>query len=322
MDSVITYREVAEDYLAAPTKRTGKRKQQYTIDIVRELIDRWGDLSIKEFEKKYQLTKFFGELASRNNRWSGEPVSNGFINNYRTYARAVLIHARDEMEVIDRVPKFENLPEQKRELYLTPVQCRELMRWLDELRADMVEFALCCGQRNKTIRLLKWASISEDFKVMHLAAKDAKNGQTTSFPMNRDAQRILKRRWDRKLELERRYPYLVKGKPKGIEYVFVQEHRSVRSNGKPFSFTSLTNETWRRAVENAGLPKGVVFHTLRHTFASWHIMSGTGERTLMDLGGWTSPKSMLRYTHLNHAHKMKAASALEGMVTRTGLDHR
>jgi len=322
MDNFVSFREVAEEYLSAPTKRTGKRKQKYTIDIVKELIERWGDLSIKEFEKKFLLTKFFGELSRRNNRWTGEPVTNGFINNYRTYTRAVLVYARDELEVIDRVPKFENLPEEKREMYLTPVQCRELMRWLDELRADMVEFALCCGQRNKTIRTLKWSAISPDFTVLHLAAKDAKNGITTSFPMNKDAQRILRRRWDRKNYLEERYPYLTKDNPKGIEYVFVQEHRSVRSNGKPFSQTSLCNGTWRAAVKNAGLPKGVVFHTLRHTFASWHIMNGTGERTLMELGGWQSPKSMLRYTHLNHQHKAKAASTLEGMITRKGMDQR
>ena len=322
MDRIVTFRECAEDYLARPTAKSGKRKSQYTIDVVNELIARWGETPMKQFEKKYLLTKFFGELAQRNNRWTGEPVSNGWVNTYITYSRAVLIHARDFMEIVDKVAKFENLPEEKRDLYLTPVQCRELMRWLDELRADMVEFALCCGQRNKTIRLLKWASISEDYTVLHLAGKDAKNGLTTSFPMNKDAQRILKRRWEIKQKLEKAYPYLLKSKPKGIEYVFVQEHRSVRSNGKPFSQTSLTNDTWRRAVSNAGLPKGVVFHTLRHTFASWHIMSGTGETTLMALGGWVSPKSMLRYTHLNHEHKSKAASKLEGMVKQSGLRHR
>jgi len=321
MDSVMTYKEVAELYLREPSKKHNE-KQKGCKDIVNEMIDRWGDLPITSFQKKVLPLQFLSEVRQRKNRWTGEPVSNGFVNNYITYCRAVLVYARDELEIIDKAPKFEQLPEVQREIFLTPVQCRELMRWLDELRADMVEFALCCGQRNKMIRLLKWTSVSEDFTMMHLAARDAKNGLTTSFPLNRDAQRILKRRWDKKLELERRYPYLVKSKLKGIEYVFVQEHRSVRSNGKPFSFTSLTNETWRRAVKNAGLPKGVVFHTLRHTFASWHIMSGTGETTLMELCGWTSPKSMKRYTHLNHEHKAKAASKLEGMVSRSGLEHR
>ena len=149
-----------------------------------------------------------------------------------------------------------------------------------------------------------------------LSANEAKNGVATSFPLNRDAQRILRRRKEIKLELERRYPYLIQGKPKGIEYVFVQEHRSVVSNGKPFATNSLTNKTWRKAVLNAGLPKGVVFHTLRHTFASWHIMEGTGERTLMELGGWKSSQSMKRYMHLNHTYKAKEASKIEGMLRR------
>jgi hypothetical protein len=248
MDSVMTYKEVAELYLREPSKKHNE-KQKGCKDIVNEMIERWGDLPITRFQKKILPLQFLSEVRQRKNRWTGEPVSNGFVNNYITYCRAVLVYARDELEIIDKAPKFEQLPEVQREIYLTPVQCRELMRWLDELRADMVEFALCCGQRNKMIRLLKWTSVSEDFTMMHLAARDAKNGLTTSFPLNRDAQRILKRRWDKKLELERRYPYLVKSKPKGIEYVFVQEHRSVRSNGKPFSFTSLTNETWRRAVK-------------------------------------------------------------------------
>jgi len=317
MDRVITYREVAEGYLSLPTKKTGKRKSAYTVSVVNQLIDRWGDLSIKEFEKKHLLSTFFAELHSRNNRFTGEPVTNGWVNTYRTYCRAVLNYARDELEVIERVPKFSNLKENSRELYLTPLQCRELMRWLDNLRADMVEFALCCGQRNTTVRLLKWASISDDFTMMHVSAKEAKNGVATSFPLNRDAQRILRRRRDVKAELERRYPYLVVGKPKGIEHVFVQEGRCARSNGKPFARTALVNTTWKAAVKNAGLPKDVVFHTLRHTFASWHIMEGTSESTLMELGGWQSSQSMKRYMHLSHTHKMKAASSIEGMVRKT-----
>jgi len=316
MDRVMTFRDCAEVYLAAPTKKSGKRKGDYTIKIVNELIGRWGDLPIKKFENKKLLTTFFAELSQRNNRWTGEPVSAGWVNTYRTYCRALLTHARDEQEAIDKVPKFSNLKENERELHLTPVQCRELMRWLDELRADMVEFGLCCGQRNKSVRLLRWESVSDDLSRMHISAKDAKNGIATSFPLNRDAQRILKRRKEVKRELELKYPYLSEGKPKGIEYVFVQENQRVGCNGKPFASSSLVNRTWRRAVSNAGLPKGVVFHTLRHTFASWHIMEGTGERTLMELGGWKSSQSMRRYMHLNHTYKAKEASKIEGMLRR------
>jgi hypothetical protein len=45
-------------------------------------------------------------------------------------------------------------------------------------------------------------------------------------------------------------------------------------------------------------------------------MEGTGERTLMEIGGWKSSQSMKRYMHLNHKYKAEAASKLEGMVMR------
>ena len=51
-------------------------------------------------------------------------------------------------------------------------------------------------------------------------------------------------------------------------------------------------------------------------------VEGTGETTLMELGGWKSHQSMRRYMHLNHEYKAKAASTLEGMVMRRGLDQR
>jgi integrase len=62
--------------------------------------------------------------------------------------------------------------------------------------------------------------------------------------------------------------------------------------------------------------KITILDILRHTFASWHIMEGTGERTLMEIGGWKSSQSMKRYMHLNHKYKAEAASKLEGMVMR------
>jgi hypothetical protein len=45
-------------------------------------------------------------------------------------------------------------------------------------------------------------------------------------------------------------------------------------------------------------------------------MEGTGERTLMELGGWKSSNSMKRYMHLNHTYKAKEASKIEGMLRR------
>ena len=56
-------------------------------------------------------------------------------------------------------------------------------------------------------------------------------------------------------------------------------------------------EAYQRAVTRAGLD-GVNWHTLRHTWASWHVMHGTPLEVLQKLGGWNSLQMVLRYAHL------------------------
>ena len=53
------------------------------------------------------------------------------------------------------------------------------------------------------------------------------------------------------------------------------------------------------------------FHDLRHTWASWHVMSGTSLQELMELGGWKSYEMVLRYAHLAPEHLSAAAQRIE-----------
>jgi len=53
------------------------------------------------------------------------------------------------------------------------------------------------------------------------------------------------------------------------------------------------------------------FHDLRHTWASWHVMSGTRLQELMELGGWKSFEMVLRYAHLAREHLSQAAGRIE-----------
>ena len=53
------------------------------------------------------------------------------------------------------------------------------------------------------------------------------------------------------------------------------------------------------------------FHDLRHTWASWHVMSGTSLQELMELAGCKSYEMVLRCAHLAPEHLSTAAQRIE-----------
>jgi integrase len=67
---------------------------------------------------------------------------------------------------------------------------------------------------------------------------------------------------------------------------------------------------WKRSLKRAGI-ENFRFHDLRHTWASWHVMSGTTLQELMELGGWKSYEMVLRYAHLAPEHLSNAAARIE-----------
>ena len=50
---------------------------------------------------------------------------------------------------------------------------------------------------------------------------------------------------------------------------------------------------------------------LPHTWASWHVQSGTSLPELMELGGWKSYEMVLRYAHLAPEKLSSVASRIE-----------
>ena len=56
----------------------------------------------------------------------------------------------------------------------------------------------------------------------------------------------------------------------------------------------------------------VVFHTLRHTFASWLVQQGTPLYTVAELMGHSTLEMSRRYSHLAPDTLRKAALSLQG----------
>lgn len=73
-------------------------------------------------------------------------------------------------------------------------------------------------------------------------------------------------------------------------------------------------KAWRAALKRAGI-KNFRWHDLRHTWASWHVQSGTSLQELQVLGGWSSFDMVLRYAHLSSDHLRSAAERISLLKT-------
>ena len=94
-------------------------------------------------------------------------------------------------------------------------------------------------------------------------------------------------------------------------------------NGQNEAFC--VSSVFSRVVADLGLNDGVsdtrnlvVFHTLRHTFASWLVSSGESLYTVSTLLGHASTNMTRRYAHLTPEAKKKAVKALEGCLNPFG----
>ena len=84
--------------------------------------------------------------------------------------------------------------------------------------------------------------------------------------------------------------------------------------GKPVARTSA--KAWQKALARAVI-ENFRWHDLRHTWASWHVQSGTRLQEIQALGGWSSFDTVLRYAHAAADHLRRAAQRIED----TNLPH-
>lgn len=203
-----------------------------------------------------------------------------------------------------RMPVLNN----SRQRYLTPDEARNLLAELQTRSKQtwlMALVSLHCGLRFGEIAALTHGDIN--FEDGTLYVKESKSGRARHAVMTPEVMEALR-------EIPQSYhtALLFPGR-----------------NGEPMPAKSCT---FGRAVDAVGLnntgrmitlPDGktapekikdarqkVVFHTLRHTYASWLAMAGERELSLADLLGHTSTAMTKRYTHLMENARRGTASKI------------
>lgn len=203
-------------------------------------------------------------------------------NRFLAIVSAVLNYAHEKGH-IPGVPKIPYLPEANGRIkFLTKPQARKLIAELPKHLAPLARFTLATGLRRANATHLTWDSVDMGRRVAWVWADEAKADKPLAVPLNDDAMAVLESQ-------------------KGINarYVFVYRKQ-------PLQHT--TTKAWYLACARAGIDDDFTWHGLRHTWASWHVMSGTPLEVLQKLGGWADLKMVMRYAHLAPGYVAEYAS--------------
>jgi len=165
-------------------------------------------------------------------------------------------------------------------------------RWLSHDEADrlvaacaphlrpLVVFLLHTGARLSEALRLDWSNM--DLKARRVVFMNTKNGEHRGVPLNNDAFLALA------------------NLPHRAGNVFLTP------SGRPYFDSgglggSPIKRAFKTACRRADL-ESVRVHDLRHTFASWLVMSGAPLRTVAELLGHKTLAMVHRYTHLSPDH--------------------
>ena len=188
-----------------------------------------------------------------------------------------------------KMPKVEN----KRERYLSHDEADILLKELAKISVQLHDEALLslhCGLRASEIFRLTWNDISLEYGLLTL--RDAKSGTRIGY-MTAVVKNMLA---GRKLFAENQIIF-----PKHTGQVQKQISNSFRKIVKRLGFNH--GVTDRRQL--------LVFHSLRHTYASWLVMDGTDLYTVQKLMGHADLSMTQRYAHLSEGTMQKAVESLE-----------
>lgn len=219
---------------------------------------------------------------------NSQPVTGARKNRYLSWVRAMLRKAEREWLWIEKAPTIRLYAEAKRRIrWLTPQEAERLIAELPDHLKPVVTFALHTGLRRSNVVGLRWDQVDMQRQVAWIHGDEAKAGKAIGVPLNRTAIDAIRSQLG-----------------KNSEYVFTHK-------GQPMCVTS--NTAWRSALKRAGI-SNFRFHDLRHTWASWHVQSGTSLVELQELGGWETMEMVRKYAHLAPEHLKNKAAKLDGMT--------
>jgi len=278
-----------------PTFQVGRKKE--TTRKANEHFKKWldpviGQIPLKDI-KPFTLEKIKKNIldAGRSPR-TLQYVLATFRQVWNMARRDALVDGDTPTRSIKK-PKVDN----RRVRFLSHKEADTLLNALREKDAtayNMALLSLHTGLRMGEIVKLKWGHIDTERGLIRVM--DAKGGVGRAAFMTERVKAM--------------FEGLTQGEPEGLIFT--------RITGKPLlEMPRVYFEVVAALKFNEGITdprQKVVAHTLRHTFASWHVTAGTDIYTLKELLGHSVIQMTERYSHLAPATLQNATQNIERAI--------
>lgn len=187
---------------------------------------------------------------------------------------------------------YPKIADNDRVRFLSFEEVKVLLKELLDIRHrdthDLTLMAAFTGARYLEIASLSWSDV--DLETGYVTFLNTKNGKTRTVPIPASVKEMLLNRKSKVYSPS--------------DLVFPTNQGKIRLQ-VPNSFPAIADKLFNEGVEDRR--QRVCFHTLRHSYISWLIMSGADLRTVQQISGHETMAMLKRYSHLTGAHLQKAA---------------
>lgn len=259
---------VGEVMVAVLEAKANQKDQENLIHRMKWLREKLGDDTYLDEVDPERVAKMKAK-----EKWHGKPVSASTVNRVLSALSSLFspAHKKKWIKHLPHIP-FTSEGGNQRTQRLDREGSIRLLSELPMHLAKVYCYGSLTGVRENNVIGLRWSQVDFHNKVIRYETRDMKGNRIHIVPITDEVEALLE---------------MCKGDHK--EYVFTYK-------GKPTG--KVSNHAWYKALKRAGL-KGVTFHeATRHTWASWHAMSGTPAAVLKELGAWKDMRMVERYTHL------------------------
>ena len=241
------------------------------------------DYPLKDINRKF-LKSYQMDMEDRE-------ICHGSINRRITPITTVLSHLYDEEEIDFAPPKVKQYKESVgRPYYFTQDEVDKLCSITNSSLSELIRFAACTGGRMTELLTIQAKDVDLEKNCLYFGGRpgfNTKNGDWRVLPIAEPIQQIVKDR--------------VIGTHPDC-HIFGDEW----CNGKSVLWY------FKKATRDIGKEPHYVFHSLRHSFATWNIESGTQLRVLMDMMGHKLYKTTLRYAKATDKSRDAALASVFG----------